>query len=655
MKGGGAMKKHGVLKMLALLMPLTFFLMSCGGGGGGSSSSGTSTPSGSGSVAVVLADGPSDEYDKIYIWVTGVSLIPAEGNEAPVTIFETDQSEDGHPGVRVDLLEFRDEDFVMTVKDGVPAGKYSKIRLEISAIETIGGPCDDNWIKLPSGKIDLKPREPFYLHDGGNISIRLDIDADKSINLHEAGNSGKCIFRPVVFVDIEEGAPLRRCPKMVNGTIVELIKGQSGTEAFIIDLDRYRGRLKVELSESTAIFDEEGVFTDPSALKVEQKVKIRGKLADHGVLLASLVIIGELVDLSGEVESTVDASNIFLLAPFSGQVITDPQVKVGIQSQTLILLGCDTSGTSEMIVPGMKARVFGKYGNNILSAVTVILEERKISGTISSLQDQDSGRLAIIEEVNNGPVEVFIPDDTPIFLLGGKQLSLGDLCIGQEVRVSLDPTVPDPLTARVVFVKPEKHVGEVVSIDYDQRIIVIDEDRDPVTTGDQRKVYVPIGSKILKSEDDDEEQKEFRSFNDIEVKDYIVLFGLTDCNDSSVFKAFFIVIADEFDDDSDDYYDSDHDDYLPRFVLDNDVHIYLREGYLGQSLTVRGNNFSLTGQPGTMECDGDGWTSIGGDVDVYGNSAKFTNIKFLGTVRVQGNGAEFIDCCFKDGGPIHSN
>jgi hypothetical protein len=655
MKGGGAMKKHGVLKMLALLMPLTFFLMSCGGGGGGSSSSGTSTPSGSGSVAVVLADGPSDEYDKIYIWVTGVSLIPAEGNEAPVTIFETDQSEDGHPGVRVDLLEFRDEDFVMTVKDGVPAGKYSKIRLEISAIETIGGPCDDNWIKLPSGKIDLKPREPFYLHDGGNISIRLDIDADKSINLHEAGNSGKCIFRPVVFVDIEEGAPFRRCPKMVNGTIVELIKGQSGTEAFIIDLDRYRGRLKVELSESTAIFDEEGVFTDPSALKVEQKVKIRGKLADHGVLLASLVIIGELVDLSGEVESTVDASNIFLLAPFSGQVITDPQVKVGIQSQTLILLGCDTSGTSEMIVPGMKARVFGKYGNNILSAVTVILEERKVSGTISSLQDQDSGRLAIIEEVNNGPVEVFIPDDTPIFLLGGKQLSLGDLCIGQEVRVSLDPTVPDPLTARVVFVKPEKHVGEVVSIDYDQRIIVIDEDRDPVTTGDQRKVYVPIGSKILKSEDDDEEQKEFRSFNDIEVKDYIVLFGLTDCNDSSVFKAFFIVIADEFDDDSDDYYDSDHDDYLPRFVLDNDVHIYLREGYLGQSLTVRGNNFSLTGQPGTMECDGDGWTSIGGDVDVYGNSAKFTNIKFLGTVRVQGNGAEFIDCCFKDGGPIHSN
>ena len=649
------MKKHGVLKMLALLMPLTFFLMSCGGGGGGSSSSGTSTPSGSGSVAVVLADGPSDEYDKIYIWVTGVSLIPAEGNEAPVTIFETDQSEYGHPGVRVDLLEFRDEDFVMTVKDGVPAGKYSKIRLEISTIETEGGPCDNIWIKLPSGKIDLKPREPFYLHDGGNVSIRLDIDADKSINLHEAGNSGKCIFRPVVFVDIEEGAPLKRCPKMVNGTIVELIKGQSGTEAFIIDLDRYRGRLKVELSESTAIFDEEGVFTDPSALEVGQEVKIRGKLADHGVLLASLVIIGELVDLSGEVESTVDSSNIFLLAPFSGQVITDAQVNVGVQPQTLVLLGCDTSGTSEMIVPGMKARVFGKYGNNVLSAVTVILEERKVSGTISSLQDQDSGRLAIIEEVNNGPVEVFIPDDTPIFLLGGKQLSLGDLCIGQEVRVSLDPTVPDPLTARVVFVKPEKHVGEVVSIDYDQRIIVIDEDRDPVTTEDQREVYVPIGSKILKSEDDDEEQKEFRSFNDIEVKDYIVLFGLTDCNDSSVFNAFFIVIADEFDDDSDDYYDSDHDDYLPRFVLDNDVHINLREGYLDQSLTVRGNNFSLTGQPGAMECDGDGWTSIGGDVDVYGNSAKFTNIKFLGTVRVQGNGAEFIDCCFKDGGPIHSN
>lgn len=648
------MKKHSVLKMLALFVPLTFFLMSCGGDGGGSSSSGTSTASGTGSVAVVLADGPSDEYEHIYIWVTAVSLIPVEGNAAPITIFETDQNEDGHPGLKVDLLEFQDEDFVMTVKDGIPAGKYSKIRLEISAIETIGGPCDDKWIKLPSGKIDLKPREPFYLHDGGNISIRLDIDADKSINLHEAGNSGKCIFRPIVFVDIEEGVPLRRCPKIINGTIVELIKGQSGTEAFIIDLDRYRGRLKVELSESTAIFDEEGVFSKPSALEVGQEVKIRGKLADHGVLLASLVIIGELMDLSGEVESTVDSSNIFLLAPFSGQVITDAQVNVGIQSQTLILLGCDTSGISEMIVPGMKARVFGKYGNNVLSAVTVILEERRISGTIISLQDEQSGKLATINEVDNGPVDVFIPVDTPIFLLGGKQLSLSDLCIGQEVRVSLDPTVSGPLTTKVVFVKPEKHVGEVADIDYDERTLLIDEDRDPATTDDQRKVYVPIGSKILKSEDGDEEQKEFLSFNDIEVKDYIVVFGLMDCKDSSVFNAFFIVVTNEFDDDSDDDYD-DYDDYLPKFVIDNDVHIYLREGIIDHSLTVRGNNFSLTGQPGAMECDEGGWTSIGGDVDVYGNSAKFTNIKFLGTVRAQGNGAEFIDCCFKDGGPIHSN
>ncbi len=649
------MKKHGVLKMLALFMPLTFFLMSCGGGGGGSSSTGTSTASGTGSVAVLLADGPADEYEHIYIWVTGVSLIPVEGNAAPVTIFETDQSEDGHPGLRVDLLEFRDQDFVLTVKDSVSAGKYAKIRLEISAIETIGGPCDDNWIKLPSGKIDLKPREPFYLHDGGNISIRLDIDADKSINLHEAGNSGKCIFRPVVFVDIEEGAPLRRCPKIVNGKIVELITGQSGTEGFVIDLDRHRGRLKVELSESAEIFDEEGGFSDPSILKVGQEVKVRGKLADHGVLLASLVIIGELMDLSGEVESTVDAvTKIFLLAPFPGQVITDAQVDVEVQSQTLILLDCDTFGTSEMIMPGMKARVFGKYGNNVLSAVTVILEERKVSGAITNLQDQDSGSLATIDEVDNGPVDVFIPADTPIFLLGGKQLSLSDLCAGQEVRVSLDPTVSDPLTAKVVFVKPEKHVGEVVDIDYFERTLLIDEDRNLATTDDQRIVYVPIGSKILKSEDDDDEQKEFLSFNDIEVKDYIVVFGLMDCKDSSVFNAVFIVVADDFKDDSDDDYD-DYDDYLPKFVLDNDVHVYLREGIIDHSLTVRGNNFSLTGQPKVTECDEDDWTSIEGDVEVYGNNAKFTNIKFLGSVRVQGNGTEFINCCFKDGGPIHSN
>ncbi|MGA1874940.1 MAG: DUF4382 domain-containing protein [bacterium] len=416
---------------------------SSGSTGTGSSSGSTGT----GSVAVILADGPTDEYDHIYMWVTEVSLIPVSGSSSPVTIFKTNRYEDGHRGLKVDLLEFRDEDYVMTVKRGVPAGKYAKIRLEISTIETEGGPCDDIWIKLPSGKIELKPRESFSLIRGGTLSIRLDIDADKSVNLHEAGNSGKCIFRPVVFVDIEEGAPVGCCPRIVDGRIIELIKDESGTwtEGFILALDRDRGQLRVGLTEQTVIFDEDGNFSDASALYVGQEVKVRGKLDDQGVLVASLVVIGDLLDLSGEVESPVDPqTNVFLFEPSPGQEFTDDQINVKVQSQTLILLDCDNPGTTEMIMPGMKARVFGKYGNNALNAVTIILKERRVKGIITNLEEQDGCILAAIEEFGNGPVQVLIPPDTPVYLGRCRQISMSDLCTGQEVRVVLEPGKPIP-------------------------------------------------------------------------------------------------------------------------------------------------------------------------------------------------------------------
>ena len=145
-------------------------------------------------------------------------------------------------GLRVDLLEYQDEDYLLKVKRDVPAGQYSKIRLQVSDIEltpkSMIPPCTNLDIdtKLPSGKIDLNPREPFTVSQGGNLSIRLDIDANKSINLHQAGKSGKCIFRPVVFVDIREGMPIGRCPKILHGTIETLKESGGQVVGFFLDL-----------------------------------------------------------------------------------------------------------------------------------------------------------------------------------------------------------------------------------------------------------------------------------------------------------------------------------------------------------------------------------------------------------------------------------
>jgi hypothetical protein len=214
----------------------TFFLVSCGGGGSGGSSTATGS-SGSGSVALLLADGPADDYDQILITITEVSLIPPEGRgRSPVVIFRNPA------GIEVDLLDLRDEDYLLTVNRRVPAGVYEKIRLQISNVDPVGGPCPS--LRLPSGKIDLNPRGFIEVVPNRTLSIRLDVDANKSINV-----SASCNFRPVVFVDIEQGAPVRACPRIVSGTISRIVKRVGVIVGFELELAGRRGELDVRVTD----------------------------------------------------------------------------------------------------------------------------------------------------------------------------------------------------------------------------------------------------------------------------------------------------------------------------------------------------------------------------------------------------------------------
>ncbi len=137
---------------LMTLIAVALALGSCGGGGGGGSDDlGTSSAGESGNVALFVADGPADDYDEITICVTKVSLIPADRNpnQSPVEIYESDNC------LEINLLDLRDEDFLLTVKKRVPAGWYSKIRLEVEDIWAESGPCDT--FKLPAAESILTP------------------------------------------------------------------------------------------------------------------------------------------------------------------------------------------------------------------------------------------------------------------------------------------------------------------------------------------------------------------------------------------------------------------------------------------------------------------------------------------------------------------
>ena len=73
-------------------MAAVMMLAGCGGGGGGGSDGISSdSSSGSGNVALLLADGPADDYCTIWMSITKVLLMPSDknSNPSPVVIFES--------------------------------------------------------------------------------------------------------------------------------------------------------------------------------------------------------------------------------------------------------------------------------------------------------------------------------------------------------------------------------------------------------------------------------------------------------------------------------------------------------------------------------------------------------------------------------------
>ena len=60
----------------ALLLGASLLLSACGGGGGGNDAPST------GDVSIVFTDGPTDQYDRILITMTGMTLIGSGGQVA---------------------------------------------------------------------------------------------------------------------------------------------------------------------------------------------------------------------------------------------------------------------------------------------------------------------------------------------------------------------------------------------------------------------------------------------------------------------------------------------------------------------------------------------------------------------------------------------
>lgn len=552
--------KYGGTVALFLIGFVTagFLLGGCdsgGGGGGGGESGIVSGGSGSGSVALLLADHPADEYASIFLCITRVILIPSRGNS--YVLFESD----GPDGYSVDLLKYREKDFLFTVRDDVPEGFYKKIRLEISKVTARAKPglnpvpCETN-IKLPSGKVDLNPRGGFWVKSGKVLSIRLDIDANKSFALHQAGKSGKCIFRPVVFVDIEPVYDFIKCPDILKGEIIDVHSDNGIVDYFISDLDGNRRDIKVELLDITRIFDEDGNFVDrtKSELKIGQRVKVRGWLTPRGTLRSSLVVIGDVLTISGTADGEVEISDdTFPLLIDSGQELIGDNATVLVRNETLILAGCDTIVDREAIQKYVRAEVIGKYNltDSVLRSVAVLIksfqEIRRFLGKVKDVTGGYELTLYDSDDMDNdltSTFTIFLPEVRPVILLGDGTMPIGLLqdlvtCKRREVIVHFDEDESNKFVAKKVVAINESVRGTVASKpDYVNRILEIKVDDGTTITVKVRQAA------FLYKQDEPGDGGDFGvDFDDIVEGDNLNISGLSACDDPAVdFYGFTLVI-----------------------------------------------------------------------------------------------------------------
>jgi len=205
-----------------LLLAAFMGLAACGGGAGTSENPvSPSTPAPvadtTGTVGIFFTDGPMDDFDQILVDVRKVDLI---GDGGPVTVLDEP--------VTLDLKELETTGELVSLTDGVPPGIYNEIRLYVDEIRLVDLDDDGETVletiipKLPSGKLKLKPREPFQVVAGESLLVQIDIDAEKSIKFDEKGN-GEWQFRPVVFVEIGDADDFGRLTR-IYGRIDEVFE-----------------------------------------------------------------------------------------------------------------------------------------------------------------------------------------------------------------------------------------------------------------------------------------------------------------------------------------------------------------------------------------------------------------------------------------------
>ncbi|HET7203729.1 MAG TPA: DUF4382 domain-containing protein [Steroidobacteraceae bacterium] len=374
-------------------------LAACGGGGGGDGADDASNARpDTGSVAVLFRDAPVDEFCEVRATVTGIDLLGADG---PTNIFTGERT--------VNVLAMRNMTDFFTVDPSVPIGSYEKVRLTLSdlALVECNGDVPEpeaDWEhpNLPgNGKLDLNPRGSFEVIGGEMLVIELDMDMEKSLHAHQAGN-GKWLFRPVIFVTIRpDDTHLVRvfgAARNVGSTSFELCPIEPVSTMDGHTMTPGSECLDVFTDADTGIFDESGDRTDLGTLANDDLLTAIGFLGLHDdgdgdsrlddLSLDAVVIeygdLGTYLRMPGAVVSAPGNNGIF---EFDPDPLDGDAIDVALQAGTRIFaIGSNVELTAAALQPGTTGEVDGVFtepatDGEPLKSSLIVLDQDTTPGT----------------------------------------------------------------------------------------------------------------------------------------------------------------------------------------------------------------------------------------------------------------------------------
>lgn len=177
-------------RSICFVLCAAMFLFGCGHGD-------LSSRAGTGTLQVNLTDAPIDlsTVQGVNVTLTGVIVYPRESTDPMGTVLE---------GSPIHLLTFPATFDLLTLTGGatallasgeVPAGSYSRIRLEVSEATLINTDGTTTPLRIESNKVDVPIR--FEVGVDATSIVTLDFDAAASVQVNETA-SGMFILRPVV-------------------------------------------------------------------------------------------------------------------------------------------------------------------------------------------------------------------------------------------------------------------------------------------------------------------------------------------------------------------------------------------------------------------------------------------------------------------------